>query len=58
MSSTSSAYVMYEAIGWTEEKVRALLGHQLDRKLKLIGVTLPDDLREMVDKMDPVLAGG
>jgi ribonucleoside-diphosphate reductase beta chain len=58
MSSTSSAYVMYEAIGWTEEKVRALLGHQLDRELKLIGVTLPDDLREMVDKMDPVLAGG
>jgi ribonucleoside-diphosphate reductase beta chain len=58
MSSTSSAYVMYEAIGWTEERVRALLAHQLERKLKLIGVTLPEDLREMVDKMDPVLAGG
>lgn len=58
MSSTSSAYVMYEAIGWTEERVRSLLAQQLERKLGLIGVTLPADLREMVDKMDPVLAGG
>ena len=58
MSSTSSAYVLYEAIGWSEDAVRNLLGNQLDRKLNLIGVTLPDDIREMVDKMDPVLAGG
>ncbi|HVS62608.1 MAG TPA: ribonucleotide reductase [Thermoanaerobaculia bacterium] len=58
MSSTSSAYVMYEAIGWTEERVRSLLAHQLERKLKLVGVELPEDLQEMVDKMDPVLAGG
>lgn len=58
LSSTSSAYVLYEAIGWSEDAVRSLLANQLDRKLKLVGVTLPDDLREMVDKMDPVLAGG
>lgn len=58
MSSTSSAYVMYEAIGWTEDSVRALLKHQLERKLKLVGVELPEEIQGMVQKLDPVLAGG
>ncbi len=58
LSSTSSAYVLYEAIGWSEDAVRQVLGNQLRRKLRLIGVTIPDELEEMVDKMDPVLAGG
>ncbi len=58
MSGTSSTYVQYEPLGWTEDSVRSLLGHQLRRKLRLVGVELPADLEEMVDKMDPVLAGG
>lgn len=58
MSGTASAYVAYEPLGWTEDEVRSLLGHQLRRKLKLVGVELPEDISEMVEKMDPVLAGG
>lgn len=58
LSSTSSAYVAYEPLGWTEDTVRSLLGHQLKRKLHMVGVDLPEDINAMVDKMDPVLAGG
>jgi hypothetical protein len=38
--------------------VRSLLGHQLRRKLRVIGVELPEEIEALVDKMDPVLAGG
>lgn len=59
MSSTSSNYVVYEPIGWTEDRVRQLLGHQTRRKLRVVGIEqIPDDIEEMIENMDPVLAGG
>jgi ribonucleoside-diphosphate reductase beta chain len=58
LSSTASAYVQYEPLGWTQDRVRSLLGHQLRRKLRVIGVELPEEIEALVDKMDPVLAGG
>jgi ribonucleoside-diphosphate reductase beta chain len=59
MAGTSSNYVVYEPIGWTEERVRQLLGAQARRKLKVVGIErVPKDIEEKIDKMDPVLAGG
>lgn len=59
MSSTSSNYVVYEPIGWTEDRVRQLLGHQTRRKLRVVGIEhIPEDIEEMIENMDPVLAGG
>lgn len=59
MSSTSSNYVVYEPIGWTEERVRQLLGAQTRRKLKVVGIErVPEDIDRAIDRMDPVLAGG
>lgn len=58
LSSTSSRYVMYEPLGWSEQQVRHLLMDQLLKKLAMIGVDLPDDMMAMLHKIDPVLAGG
>jgi ribonucleoside-diphosphate reductase beta chain len=59
MAGTSSNYVVYEPIGWTEEKVRQLLGAQTRRKLKVVGIDrIPADIDEKIARMDPVLAGG
>jgi ribonucleoside-diphosphate reductase beta chain len=58
MSSTSSRYVLYEPLGWSEQQVRSLLMEQLQKKLAMIGVEMPPDIAAMVAKIDPVLAGG
>jgi ribonucleoside-diphosphate reductase beta chain len=59
MAGTSSNYVVYEPIGWSEERVRQLLGAQARRKLKVIGIErVPPDIQEKIERMDPVLAGG
>jgi hypothetical protein len=58
MSTTSSRYVVYEPLGWSNEQVRHLMMEQLHKKLAMIGVELPDDIAELVSKIDPVLAGG
>jgi len=58
MSTTSSRYVVYEPLGWSNEQVRHLMMDQLHKKLAMIGVELPDDIAELVSKIDPVLAGG
>jgi len=59
MAGTSSNYVVYEPIGWTEERVRQLLGAQARRKLKVVGIErIPADIEEKIERMDPVLAGG
>jgi ribonucleoside-diphosphate reductase beta chain len=58
MSTTSSRYVVYEPLGWSNEQVRHLMMDQLYKKLAMIGVELPDDIAELVSKIDPVLAGG
>lgn len=58
LSSTSSRYVVYEPLGWSEQQVRHLLMDQLLKKLAMIGVELPADMMAMLHKIDPVLAGG
>lgn len=58
MSSTSSRYVLYEPLGWSEQQVRSLLMEQLQKKMAMIGVDMPPDIAAMVGKIDPVLAGG
>lgn len=58
MSGAISRLVIFEPLGWTLEGVRAVIRGQLDRKLRIIGLELPADVREMADSMQPVLAGG
>ncbi len=57
-SNTGSMCVTYEVFGWSAAREKALRGRQLRKKLNLIGVTLPADVEEMIDEMDPVMAGG
>jgi len=58
MSSTSSRYVVYEPLGWSDKQVRSLLMDQLQKKMAMIGVDVPPDIAAMVSRIDPVLAGG
>jgi len=58
MSAARSSYIYYEALGWSDERVTELFGSQLRRKLAMVGVSLPDDLEEMVSSIKPTLAGG
>ncbi len=58
LSSTSSRYVLYEPLGWSEDQVRHLIMEQFTKKMTMIGVDVPPDIKEMLAKIDPVLAGG
>ena len=58
MGGARSSYVYYEPLGWSEERVRSLFLDQLQKKLKMVGVSLPPDLEAMVTMVKPTLAGG
>jgi ribonucleoside-diphosphate reductase beta chain len=58
ISSTNSRLVIYEPLGWSEERVLELLVTQLTRKLNDVGIDLPADLQQMVQEIQPVAAGG
>ena len=58
MSAARSSYVYYEPLGWSDERVTELFRNQLHRKLAMVGVTLPDDLEDMLSVARPTLAGG
>jgi ribonucleoside-diphosphate reductase beta chain len=58
ISATNSEYVVYEPIGWTEQRVTELLVDQLNKKLAMIGVDVPDDIKAMIAMISPQLAGG
>ena len=58
MSAARSSYIYYEPLGWTEEEVRALFFQQLRRKLNDVGIGLSPDLEDLLQKVQPVLAGG
>jgi len=58
MNGAVSRPVMYEPLGLTREEVRAMMINQLMRKLHCIGVDLPPDVKEMVQRLNPELAGG
>jgi ribonucleoside-diphosphate reductase beta chain len=58
VSGVVSRRVYYEPLGWTEEEVRVLFFQQLRRKLNDVGITLSPELEELLEKVQPVLAGG
>jgi ribonucleoside-diphosphate reductase beta chain len=58
MSAARSSYVYYEPLGWSEDRVSELFMNQLQRKLGMVGVTLPADMEKMLSAAKPTLAGG
>ncbi|HEY1572950.1 MAG TPA: ribonucleotide-diphosphate reductase subunit beta [Pseudonocardiaceae bacterium] len=58
LSGVASRRVYYEPLGWTEEEVRVLLIQQLRRKLNDVGISLSQELEDMLAMIQPVLAGG
>ncbi|MCY4483999.1 MAG: hypothetical protein OXC12_14075 [Spirochaetaceae bacterium] len=57
-ANTGSMRVDLGVLGWSAEREKAFRGRQLRKKLNLVGVALPADVEEMIDEMDPVMAGG
>lgn len=55
---TNSQVLYLEPIGFSEEMLQAMFVNQLNRKLELIGVELPPDLKALTESMDAVLIGG
>ena len=58
MSAARSSYIYYEPLGWSDDRVTELFMNQLNRKLGMVGVTLPPDMQEMLSDVKPTLAGG
>jgi ribonucleoside-diphosphate reductase beta chain len=47
-----------EPIGWTVDQVGALMMEQLGRKLRILGLQLPEDLQSLLSLLQPTLTGG
>lgn len=58
MNGAASRALGLEALGWTPDEVRRLMIRQLKMKLSDVGIKLAPDLEEMVEKIEPELAGG
>jgi ribonucleoside-diphosphate reductase beta chain len=58
MGAARSSYIQYEPLGWSEERVQGLFMDQLQKKLAMVGVSLPEELGEMLQRVKPTLAGG
>jgi len=58
LSGIASRQVRYEPLGWTENEVRVLFFQQLRRKLNDVGIGLSPELEALLQKVQPVLAGG
>src|SRR5215471_4510832 len=58
LSGVNSRQIYYEPLGWTEDEVRMLFFLQLRRKLNDVGIGLSPDLEDLLQKVQPVLAGG
>ena len=58
ISGVSSRTVYYEPLGWTEEEVRVLFMQQLRRKCNDVGISLSQELEDLLVQITPVLAGG
>jgi len=58
ISGVSSRRLYYEPLGWTEDEVRVLLIQQLRRKCNDVGISLSDELEDLLVQIEPVLAGG
>src|SRR6201991_5091065 len=58
LSGVASRRVYYEPLGWTDEEVRGLFFQQLRRKLEELGISLSQELEDLLVQITPVLAGG
>jgi ribonucleoside-diphosphate reductase beta chain len=58
MNRAISRPLMLDALGWEREEVRRLMIRQLTMKLTDVGISLTPDLQQMVDDLQPELAGG
>ena len=58
LSGVNSRQIYYEPLGWTEDEVRMLFFQQLRRKLNDVGIDLAPDIEEMLQMVQPQLAGG
>jgi ribonucleoside-diphosphate reductase beta chain len=58
VSGVTSRQIYYEPLGWTEDEVRMLFFQQLRRKLNDVGIDLAPDLEDLLQQVQPVLAGG
>jgi ribonucleoside-diphosphate reductase beta chain len=58
LSGVVSRQVYYEPLGWTDDEVRVLFFQQLRRKLNDVGIGLSPDLEQLLQQVQPVLAGG
>jgi ribonucleoside-diphosphate reductase beta chain len=58
INGATSRRIALEALGWSPEEVRRLMIRQLKMKLTDVGISLPPDIQEMVNRIEPELAGG
>ena len=58
LSGVVSRRIYYEPLGWSEDEVRVLFVQQLRRKLNDVGIDLAPDIEDLLQKVQPVLAGG
>src|ERR1700743_761983 len=58
VSGVVSRRIYYEPLGWTDDEVRVLFFQQLRRKLNDVGMGLSPALEDLLQKVQPVLAGG
>jgi ribonucleoside-diphosphate reductase beta chain len=58
LSGVASREIIYEPLGWTQDEVRLLFFQQLRRKLNDVGIDLAPDIENMIQQVQPVLAGG
>jgi ribonucleoside-diphosphate reductase beta chain len=58
MGAARSSYINYTPLGWSVDRVQELFMNQLHRKLAMVGVSLPEDLEQMLSMVKPTLAGG
>jgi ribonucleoside-diphosphate reductase beta chain len=58
VSTVTSRDIYYEPLGWSEDEIQVLFFQQLRRKLNDVGIGLTPDLEELLQQVQPVLAGG
>ncbi|MEJ3656280.1 ribonucleotide reductase [Actinomycetes bacterium KLBMP 9759] len=58
MNGAVSRRLALESLGWTPDGVRRLMIRQLSMKLSDVGIDIPPDIRERIQKIEPELAGG
>jgi len=58
MGGAVSRLLYTEPLGFDIFQIRTMMIEQLNRKLGIIGVKLPDKMKEQLESLEPVIAGG